>query len=50
MSKVLIVEDDQVIAKGMASHLANADFEPVVVSDGHVALARLRYEQPDVCA
>ncbi len=48
MSKVLIVEDDQVIAQGMATHLAAADFEPVVVPNGQVALARLRYEQPDV--
>ncbi len=49
MSKVLIVEDDAVIAQGMASHLTAADFDPVIVSDGKVALARLRYEQPDVC-
>jgi len=48
MSKVLIIEDDQVIAQGMATHLSSADFEPIVVHNGQVALARLRYEQPDV--
>lgn len=49
MPKVLIVEDDPVIAQGMASHLSSSDFDPVVVADGQVALSRLRYEQPDVC-
>ena len=49
MAKVLIVEDDEVIARGMASHLTAAGFEPVWVSNGVAGLARLRYEQPDVC-
>jgi DNA-binding response OmpR family regulator len=49
MAKILIVEDDEVIAKGMASHLAAAGFEPSWVSNGVAGLARLRYEQPDVC-
>jgi DNA-binding response OmpR family regulator len=49
MAKVLIVEDDAVIAQGMATHLAASEFDPVIVSDGQVALARLRYEKPDVC-
>src|ERR671935_1878475 len=49
MAKVLIVEDDEVIAQGMARHLAVAGFEPVWVARGGQALARLRYEQPDVC-
>ena len=30
MTKVLIVEDDEVIADGMARHLAAAGFDPVV--------------------
>jgi DNA-binding response OmpR family regulator len=46
---VLIVEDDDVIADGMARHLAAADFEPIVVSQGEQGLARLRFERPDVC-
>jgi DNA-binding response OmpR family regulator len=46
---VLIVEDDDVIADGMARHLAAADFEPMVVSQGEQGLARLRFERPDVC-
>src|SRR5713101_6264147 len=49
MAKVLIVEDDAVIADGMARHLASAGFDPVVVGKGEQGLARLRYEQPDVC-
>ena len=49
MAKILIVEDDEVIAKGMASHLSAAGFDPSWVSNGVAGLARLRYEQPDVC-
>jgi DNA-binding response OmpR family regulator len=49
MAKVLIVEDDEVIAQGMASHLASAGFDPVSVSHGEAGLARLRFEHPDVC-
>src|SRR6478735_5314728 len=49
MAKVLIVEDDSVIADGMARHLAAAGFDPVVVGKGNQGLARLRFEQPDVC-
>jgi DNA-binding response OmpR family regulator len=49
MSKVLIVEDDEVIARGIATHLGVAGFDPLVVANGEVGLARLRYEQPDVC-
>ncbi|MGZ8794311.1 MAG: response regulator transcription factor, partial [Gaiellaceae bacterium] len=49
MPRVLIVEDDDVIADGMARHLAAADFEPIVVSQGEQGLARLRFEKPDVC-
>ena len=49
MPKVLIVEDDEVIAQGMARHLQAAGFDPVWVGNGDQGLARLRYEQPDVC-
>jgi DNA-binding response OmpR family regulator len=49
MAKVLIVEDDAVIGRGMADHLALAGFDAVVVDQGETGLARLRYEQPDVC-
>src|SRR5438874_3225865 len=48
MAKVLIVEDDAVIADGMAQHLAAAGFDPVVAGKGDVGLARLRFERPDV--
>jgi len=47
--QVLIVEDDDIIAEGMARHLAAADFEPIVVGKGEQGLARLRFERPDVC-
>ena len=49
MAKVLIVEDDAVIADGMAHHLTAAGFDPVRVENGTAGLARLRFERPDVC-
>ena len=49
MAKVLIVEDDEVIAEGMARHLQAAGFDSVRVGNGTTGLARLRYERPDVC-
>src|SRR6059036_1433560 len=49
MAKVLIVEDDSVIADSMARHLSAAGFDPVVVARGELGLARLRFERPDVC-
>ena len=49
MAKVLIVEDDDVIAQAMAHHLSLAGYDPVVVADGDTGLKRLRFETPDVC-
>ena len=49
MAKILIVEDDNVIADGMARHLVAAGFDPIVVGRGELGLARLRFENPDVC-
>jgi DNA-binding response OmpR family regulator len=49
VGKVLIIEDDSVIADGMARHLVSAGFDPIWVSKGEPGLARLRYENPDVC-
>ena len=46
---MLIVEDDEVIARGMSEHLRAAGFDPIAVGVGEVGLARLRYENPDVC-
>ena len=48
VTKVLIVEDDDLIAEGMAQHLTAAGLEPVRVGAGEVGLARLRHERPDV--
>jgi len=47
MTKVLIIEDDDVIAQGMARHLQTAGFDAVGVSNGETGLARLRFERPD---
>ena len=49
MAKVLIIEDDDVIAQAMAHHLSLAGFDPQVVSDGDAGLRRLRFEAPDIC-
>ena len=49
MTKVLIIEDDEVIAQGMARHLQTAGFDAVGVANGETGLARLRFERPDVC-
>src|SRR6188474_1140113 len=49
MAKVLIVEDDDVIAAGISRHLEDAGYSPIWVADGKQALARFRFEQPDVC-
>jgi len=49
MPKVLIIEDDEVIARGMARHLQVAGFDPLWVAKGEAGLARLRFERPDVC-
>src|SRR5512141_1996707 len=48
MARVLIVEDDEVIADGMARHLQAGGFAAVPVAKGEQGLARLRYERPDV--
>jgi DNA-binding response OmpR family regulator len=49
VAKVLIIEDDDVIAEGMARHLGAAGFDAVAVGNGETGLARLRFERPDVC-
>jgi DNA-binding response OmpR family regulator len=49
MTKVLIVEDDEIIARSMSRHLAAAGFDPIWVDRGEQGLARLRFENPAVC-
>jgi DNA-binding response OmpR family regulator len=49
VAKVLIVEDDSVIARAMATHLSAGGFDPVWVANGETGVARLRFERPDVC-
>jgi DNA-binding response OmpR family regulator len=49
MARVLVIEDDEIIARGIVEHLVGAGFEAVSVASGEPGLARLRYEKPDVC-
>jgi two-component system alkaline phosphatase synthesis response regulator PhoP len=49
MAKVLIVEDDEIVAQAMVDHIAAAGHEPKWVAKGEQGLAALRYEAPDVC-
>jgi DNA-binding response OmpR family regulator len=49
MAKVLIVEDDEIIARTMVEHVAAAGLEPQWVAKGEQGLAALRYGAPDVC-
>ena len=49
MGKVLIVEDDAVIGRGIADYVRDAGFDPLLVERGEAGLARLRFERPDVC-
>jgi DNA-binding response OmpR family regulator len=49
MPKVLIVEDDEIIAGGMVQHLEAAGFDTSAASSGEQGLARLRFDHPDVC-
>jgi two-component system alkaline phosphatase synthesis response regulator PhoP len=49
VAKVLIIEDDEVIARGMSRHLQAAGFDAVSVSSGETGIQRLRFERPDVC-
>jgi two-component system alkaline phosphatase synthesis response regulator PhoP len=49
VSKVLIIEDDDVIARGMTRHLQGAGFDAISVANGETGIQRLRFERPDVC-
>jgi DNA-binding response OmpR family regulator len=48
MARVLIAEDDRVIANAMATHLRRAGMDVEVAEDGDRALRKLRYERPDI--
>jgi DNA-binding response OmpR family regulator len=48
MPRVLIAEDDRVVANAMALHLRRAGMDVEVAEDGEKALAKLRFERPDV--
>ncbi len=49
MATVLIVEDDDVLARVMRQHLSAAGYDVEWAADGDRALRKLRYEHPDVC-
>jgi two-component system, OmpR family, alkaline phosphatase synthesis response regulator PhoP len=49
MGRVLLVEDDGVIARSMSAHLRHAGHDVEWVEDGERALKKLRFERPDVC-
>jgi DNA-binding response OmpR family regulator len=48
MAKVLIVEDDEIVAQSMRDHLTAAGHEAKWTAKGDQGLAAMRYEAPDV--
>ena len=48
MARVLIAEDDRVIANATATHLRRAGMDVEIAEDGERAMRKLRYERPDV--
>ena len=48
MAKVLIVEDDEIVAQAMRDHLTAAGHEAKWTAKGDQGLAAMRYEAPDV--
>jgi DNA-binding response OmpR family regulator len=48
MAKVLIVEDDEIVARSMRDHLTAAGHEAKWTAKGDQGLAAIRYEAPDV--
>ena len=48
MRSILVVEDDQSIARLIRDYLDRAGFSVVVTGDGETALARTKIEKPDV--
>jgi DNA-binding response OmpR family regulator len=48
VARVLIVEDDTVIAKAMATHLRHAGLQVEVSERGDLAMKKLRFERPDL--
>jgi DNA-binding response OmpR family regulator len=48
MAKVLIVEDDEIVAQAMRDHLTAAGHDATWTAKGDQGLAALRYEAPDV--
>jgi DNA-binding response OmpR family regulator len=49
MAKVLVIEDDEVLARGISRALAARGHSTSVATNGETGFARLRYEKVDVC-
>jgi two-component system response regulator BaeR len=49
MSRVLIIEDDELLGQGMSRHLEAAGFGTTWVARGDKGLTRLRFDAQDVC-
>jgi two-component system, OmpR family, alkaline phosphatase synthesis response regulator PhoP len=48
MARILLVEDDGVIARSMSAHLRHAGHDVEWVEDGDRALKKLRFDRPDM--
>jgi DNA-binding response OmpR family regulator len=48
MPRVLLAEDDGVIARAMMAHLRRAGMDVEWAEDGDRALKKIRFERPDV--
>ena len=48
MPRVLIAEDDRVIANAMATHLRHAGMDVEWADRGDRAIRKIRFERPDV--
>jgi DNA-binding response OmpR family regulator len=49
VASVLIIEDDEVIARSMSAHLRHAGLDVEWAADGERGLRKLRFERPDLC-
>ena len=49
MAKVLVIEDDVVLARGIGRALAARGHSTSIATSGEIGLARLKHEQVDVC-
>jgi DNA-binding response OmpR family regulator len=48
MTKILIIEDDAIIAKGLVQAFSNSGYTVVIAKDGEEGLEKVRSESPDL--